>query len=119
MPGARHQAGTREAVRLIFPEPLDRALLENSLDLLDHHGTRVEGAVEIGDMERDGRFIPSADWGAGSYVIEIDARLEDRAGNNLRRPFDNDLKQSKPASTTSKEKVILRFETAAGAIEQR
>jgi hypothetical protein len=107
--------GTSEPVRVIFPEPLDRALLESKLDLLDYHGTRLEGAVEIIDGEREWHFTPSNVWTEGRYLIEIDTMLEDRAGNNLRRAFDIDLKKSSPVSSEVAGRILLRFETLAGA----
>jgi hypothetical protein len=111
------RVATRQPVRLILPEPLDRALLESSLVLLDDHGNRVEGAVEIIADETEWRFAPAGEWKAGSYMIEIDSRLEDRAGNSLQNLFDNDLKRSKPVSSDREAKVRLRFETTAAGDE--
>lgn len=102
-------------MRLIFPAPLDRALLESKLDLLDDHQNRLEGAVEIINGEKEWRFKPVSAWKDGSYSIQIDTLLEDRAGNNLRRAFDIDLKKAKPVSSEAAEKAILRFEALAGA----
>ncbi len=107
------RAGTTEPVRLVFSEPLDRALLESKLDLLDDHRNRLEGAVEIINGEKEWRFTPAAAWKEGRYSIIIDTALEDRAGNNLRRTFDIDLKKSSPVSTEAAEVVSLRFETIA------
>ncbi len=107
------RAGTREPLRLVFPEPLDRALLESKLDLLDDHHNRLEGAVEIINGEREWRFTPVSAWKDGSYSIEIDAALEDLAGNNLRRAFDIDLKKNFPTSSEAVAKTTLRFETIA------
>lgn len=109
------RAGTREPVRLIFSEPLDRALLESKLDLLDDQNNRLEGAVEIIKGEKEWRFIPAIEWAEGGYLILIDSALEDLAGNNLRRAFDIDLKKSSPVSSEAAEKATLRFSTVAGA----
>jgi hypothetical protein len=106
------RAGTREPVRLIFSEPLDRALLESKLDLLDDHRNRLEGAVEIINDEREWRFTPAIEWAEGGYLILIDSALEDLAGNNLRRAFDSELKKSSLVSSPA-EKVTLRFSTVA------
>ncbi len=102
-------------MRLIFSDPLDRALLESKLDLLDDHQNRLEGAVEIIDGETEWRFTPASAWKEGSYSILIDAALEDRAGNNLRRTFDIDLKKNSPVSSETLEKAMIRFSTIAGA----
>ncbi|MEW6210352.1 MAG: Ig-like domain-containing protein [Acidobacteriota bacterium] len=110
---AAPRAGTREPVRLVFSEPLDRALLESKLDLLDDHRNRLEGAVEIINDEREWRFTPASEWAEGSYSILIDSAIEDLAGNNLRRSFDIDLKKSSPVLSQA-EKVVLRL-TVAGA----
>ena len=45
------------------------------------------------DHETVWRLILDRPWNAGSYVIDVDALLEDLAGNNLASLFDVDLTQ--------------------------
>ncbi|MEE8522356.1 MAG: hypothetical protein V3T72_00365 [Thermoanaerobaculia bacterium] len=84
-------AGGREALEIEFPEPLDHGLLRRVLRVRDAADGFVAGRVEIGEQERRYRFTPAAPWSVGGYVVEIEAILEDLAGNNLRQVFDVDL----------------------------
>lgn len=86
------QAGTRMPVEVKFPRPLDRALLGRSLAVTDAEGRPVPGAVEVGAKERSWSFVPSKPWAQGEHTITVDDRLEDLAGNTIRRPFDLNLK---------------------------
>jgi hypothetical protein len=51
----------------------------------------VPGVASVDEGERAWRFAPASAWGAGSYALRVDARLEDVAGNSVRRVFDRDL----------------------------
>jgi len=90
-------AGSRGPLEIVFPEPMDRALLDRlitvSTDPEDRRGERVEGRIEVTDHETVWRLILDRPWGAGSYVIDVNANLEDLAGNNLASLFDVDLSQ--------------------------
>jgi hypothetical protein len=59
----------------------------------------VDGRVEIVDAERRFRFLPAAAWAAGDHAVEVEAILEDLAGNNLRQVFDVDLERDLPEVT--------------------
>lgn len=83
--------GTTEPLRLIFPEPLDYALLKRVISVFDHSGKRIEGEVKIGKTETEWAFFPSQPWQSGTYSIRIAAILEDLAGNNLNRLFDMEI----------------------------
>ncbi len=84
-------ANTVEPLKLIFDEALDRALLEEMIAVFDAEGTRVGGRIEIADGEMAWNFSPDSPWRQGDYSLRVDENLEDRAGNNLRHPFDVDL----------------------------
>src|SRR5690242_6983830 len=76
-----------------FDEPLDRALLDRWLVVVDAHGTRVPGHATVGSGETSWSFVPTDAWHAdgSSYQVLIDPRLEDLAGNSLTSLFDADL----------------------------
>ena len=86
---------TREALGLIFPESLDYGTLENRIVVVDQEGV-VDGAFQIGPLERSWHFIPDHPWKAGQYRVLLHRRLEDLAGNNLERPFDRDVSAGAP-----------------------
>lgn len=86
------EAGTSKPVEAKFPRPLDRALLGRSLTVTGAGDKPVLGTVELGAKERSWSFVPMRPWTEGEYTITVDDRLEDLAGNTIRRPFDLNLK---------------------------
>ena len=52
----------------------------------------VVGKNVISDNQEEYLFAPTKPWSVGVYQILIEARLEDLAGKNLNRVFDEDLK---------------------------
>ena len=84
-------AGTADPLHVRFGRPLDHALLQHCLEVMDDAGRRVRGQPEVGPAERSWAFTPAAPWPGGDYRLAIDPRLEDLAGNSLARLFDRDL----------------------------
>jgi hypothetical protein len=85
------RAGTRDALLVTFPEPLDRALLERVIEVLDRSGDPVPGEVAVEAGETRWRFKPGTPWTAGRYTLRAATILEDLAGNSLGRPFEVDV----------------------------
>jgi len=85
------RTGTREALAIEFPEPMDRALLEQLVAVRGLGDASVPGTLSIEREERLWRFVPDANWTPGEYAIVYDTALEDLAGNRMGRPFDVDL----------------------------
>jgi hypothetical protein len=84
-------SGSRLPLRVRFPEPLDHALLERMLWITDASGRKIPGTIAVIDQERGWQLTPSHPWQAGGYRLVIDTRLEDSAGNSIRRPFEVDV----------------------------
>ena len=105
----RPAASTREPLTLIFPEPLDRALIGSGLTLVDAGGDLIAGQVEIGAKETRWGFTPEAPWIEGAYQLLVDADLEDLAGNSILRPFEVDVQRDTPTRPESK---IIRLSIA-------
>jgi len=84
-------AGTRDPLRVSFPEPLDRALLERVLEVVDRFGNPLPGEAAVGDGETRWSFTPEAPWPAGDFALRAASILEDLAGNSLGRPFEVDV----------------------------
>lgn len=82
--------GSREPLRLHFDRPLDHALLAGCLRVLGPAGELV-GRAEAGSEERSWSFVPEQPWQPGQHALQVDTRLEDVAGNSVRRVFDRDL----------------------------
>jgi hypothetical protein len=85
------RAGTRDALSVAFPKPLDHGLLNRAIGVV-RAGQRdpVSGDVAIGSGERAWTFTPRGAWPAGDYELVVLAILEDPAGNQIDRPFDVD-----------------------------
>jgi hypothetical protein len=82
---------TRQPFEIKLPESLDYYLLKEGLAIVDSDRKLISGVVDISNEEQSFRFLPDKPWTAGNYAIQIEARLEDLAGNNLNRPFDRDV----------------------------
>ncbi len=108
---ARPSAMTREPLALTFPEPLDRALIESALTLVDARGEAVPCRLEIEANETRWRFTPESPWVEGDYALEINADLEDLAGNSINRPFEVDVVRDTPIRPEPK---IIRLPIAIG-----
>jgi len=87
--------GTRAALVVRFPEPLDRAMLDRAIEV--RVGAEpVAGRVEVGREERSWRLVPDRPWGVGALELRVDSELEDLAGNSPSRPFEVDLVRPRP-----------------------
>jgi hypothetical protein len=85
------RAHTRDPLTVRFPEPLDRALLERVLEVVDGSGSTVPGSVAVESQETRWLFTPRDPWRAGDYRLRVATILEDLAGNSLGRPFEVDV----------------------------
>lgn len=101
------KAGTRDAVRIDFPESLDQALLERLLEVT-RNNSRVAGSVLVDQEETRWQFTPRDPWQAGDYTVLVGAQLEDLAGNGLDRPFEVDVFE-KVTERLSTDKVPVPF----------
>jgi hypothetical protein len=82
---------TRNPLTVVFPEPLDNAILQRELDVRDSSGAVVAGSVAVGPDEKSWIFTPGASWKKGRYSLEIGTSLADLAGNMIDRPFEIDV----------------------------
>jgi len=87
----RPAAGSSDPLVVELDRPLDHALLEHGIGVLDADLAPVPGRSAPGSGERSWRFEPDGAWGAGPHRLRVAARLEDLAGNSVRRVFDRDL----------------------------
>ncbi len=88
-------SNARDKLQIHFSEPMDHALLQRMIKIIDKENITILGEISIIDKERKWYFTPDHNWNKGDYFIIVDVNLEDLAGNNLRRVFDVDnLKDS-------------------------
>ncbi len=85
---------SKAALQINVLEPLDHYLLMDCLHVLNKESKIVNGTFT---KENDQliNFLPAEPWEKKEYVLEIESRLEDLAGNNLNRLFDRDITQPK------------------------
>jgi len=84
-------SGTRNPLTVVFPEPLDHAILQRDLDVIDASGAVIEGGVTIGSEEKTWIFTPDLGWKRGSYTIRLGTAIADLSGNMINRPFEIDV----------------------------
>ena len=104
-------AGERGPLQLTFDEPLDEALLQRMLPVIDEQGRRVPGQITVTQGERQWSFRPELPWREGRYRIEANPRLEDRAGNQLTRLFERAIQTDQPQ--TDDQALVLTFHITA------
>jgi hypothetical protein len=104
-------AGKAQALLVRFPKPLDHAMLQHRLWVVDTQGAMVAGSVAVADEETCWQFRPTQAWKSGTYRLVADTTLEDLAGNRIGRPFEVDVFH--PISREIKtETVTVPFEVA-------
>lgn len=83
--------GTNQPLILHFGESLDYSLLQEVFSIKNASGEMIDGKWKVAMEERECSFEPEHAWQAGRYILQIENRLEDLAGNSLKRPFDRDI----------------------------
>lgn len=88
LPGAKG----RQPLALLFPKPLDWALLWHTISIASEGGYPIHGRIAIDNGERRWSFTPTSPWTAGSHYVRISSSLEDVCGNSLLEAFDRPLR---------------------------
>ena len=101
--------GTRNALTVSFPEPMDHAILQRELEVVTPTGAAVTGDVAVGPNERSWLFTPDAAWKRGAYVIRVGTSLADLAGNMIDRPFEIDVFDRVDPDTRSRPTRSIEF----------
>jgi hypothetical protein len=98
----------REPLKLHFPEPLDRRLLDRLIGVEDSQGRHVPGQVAVASAETLWSYTPQHPWRSGDYRLVVGTVIEDVAGNSVAGPFEVD--QTRPISKQiTTETVTLPF----------
>jgi hypothetical protein len=83
--------GTHAPLVVTFDRPLDHALLQHCLTVVDRDARPVPGRGEVVQGEAAWSFTPDSAWEPGPYELTVDPLLEDLAGNSITRVFDREL----------------------------
>ncbi|HEX5432100.1 MAG TPA: Ig-like domain-containing protein [Bryobacteraceae bacterium] len=87
---AAPKPGSKDALTLSFPEPMNYPLLLRMLQV-SRGKNKVVGKVTIGKQETEWSFAPAEPWEPGEYQLIVDTGLEDLAGNHIGQAFDIDV----------------------------
>jgi hypothetical protein len=85
------KAGTRDALTVAFPEPMDHALALRLIRVASPAGKLVKGTSALSDREQRWSFVPQESWIAGHHQLQVQNTIEDLAGNNIDKVFEVDL----------------------------
>ena len=104
---ATPRASSSEPLLIEFARPIDYALATRCIWIEDAAGTVVPGQPTLDSHDSVWRFVPAGAWSVGQYVVAVDPRLEDVAGNSVLRPFDRERGQR---TDDPLESTMQRFE---------
>ncbi|MEQ1689769.1 MAG: hypothetical protein ABMA00_00680, partial [Gemmatimonas sp.] len=105
--------GTKNALQVAFPKPLDHGLLVRALGVESTDGAQVFGTVDVARNGREWRFTPRENWRNGAeYRLLVLSILEDPAGNRIDRPFEVDM-FDRVDRTAAPERRTIPFRTGA------
>ena len=93
---------------LTFPEPLDRAILDERPDAGRRPGRGRRRPGRGRGRETRWRFTPERPGPPGDYQLLVDDELEDLAGNSIGRPFEVDVSRADPAEPRSRLRSTIR-----------
>ena len=102
------RAGTRDALTVTFPAPLDRALLDRAIGVEDASGNAVAGQTGVRAQETEWTFVPSSPWRSGDFRLVALTLLEDPVGNKIGRAFEV-LTDSPAAGATNPDLARVPF----------
>ena len=88
-------ANSDESFRIEFGEPMDAVLATEAIQLIGPDRKVVPGRAHLLKEESIYEFTPDQTWYKGGYIIQIETRLEDLAGNNINRLFDQEISNRK------------------------
>jgi hypothetical protein len=86
------RACSRQPLVVMFPRPLDWAMLAHAITIESTSEQSIDGRIEIDQHETRWRFIPTTTWAEGNYRIRIASSLEDVCGNSVTAAFDRPLR---------------------------
>ena len=83
------KAATTNALVVHFDEPLDTAMLKSALEVW-RDGKMLNLQTKVDESGSQWSCVPDAPWQAGHYELRANPLLEDLAGNNLLKPFEEE-----------------------------
>ena len=87
------KAETKDPMEINFKESLDFILIQEAISI-SYGELEIQGQIDVIPEEKGIVFHPESNWRVGEYIIQVESRLEDLAGNNLNRLFETDKTQT-------------------------
>ncbi|MET0168486.1 MAG: hypothetical protein ABW318_26275, partial [Vicinamibacterales bacterium] len=100
-------AGTRDALTVRFPRPLDHGILARAL-AVEASGQAFDGDSTLEGDDMKWVFRPAVVWRTGEYNLVAQSFLEDPQGNRIGRAFE-ELAEEEPTKTETAEPFRLPF----------
>jgi hypothetical protein len=91
---ATPRAGTRDALIVTFPHPLDEGLLARAIGVERRGASALGGDITLAPDQTDWRFTPEQPWQAGAHRLAVLGILEDPSGNRIGRAFELEATRS-------------------------
>jgi hypothetical protein len=86
------ETNSRQPLVILFPRPLDWALISHTITIASKGEQSIEGQIVIDLCETRWNFTPTSPWAAGSYHVRVASSLEDVCGNSVTAAFDRPLR---------------------------
>ncbi|WP_299896465.1 Ig-like domain-containing protein [uncultured Aquimarina sp.] len=86
-------------------EPLDYGSVLENINI-SYKNQIIRGTWELSNNERIIQFLPKKKWKLGNYQINFNKTIEDLAGNNLSRLFDNEIDNTEDVNATNQEHIL-------------
>lgn len=99
--------GSRQALALEFPRPLDWALLLQTITIVSPDEEVIDGQISVDLTERRWSFTPTSRWTAGIYQIRVESSLEDVSGNSTTGAFERPLRKGANLLTETKDSSLI------------
>jgi len=97
-----------EELAIHVTTPLDYISALHSIALYDWNDQEVTGDWLYSEEDHTITFLPATTWERGDYYIEVQRHLEDIAGNNVNRLFDEQIDHKYDVSDAT-ESINLYF----------
>ena len=101
---------SRKPLVLKFTNPLDWALLLQTITIRSADGAVIRGQELVDQWERRWSFTPSSPWTARVYRVCVGSALEDVCGNSITAAFDRPLRKGpNPVPEINDHSLIFRL----------
>lgn len=89
-------------------EPMDARLVPEMIRVFNADSVELDGYRGFAHGDSVFAFQPTKALVKGNYYIQVDPKLEDIAGNNLMRPFDNDITKKSSSNVITRKSFRIK-----------